>query len=44
MRQMLDDNALRDRAADLGRKIRSEGNGVRAAVRYIEAAAKEGIC
>ena len=36
MRQIIDDPAIRDRAAEIGRKIRAEGNGVEHAVRCIE--------
>ncbi len=44
MRRIADDRALRDRAADLGRKIRAEADGVDRAVRLIEEAMKETLC
>jgi UDP:flavonoid glycosyltransferase YjiC (YdhE family) len=45
MRQILDDRAMQNRAAEVGRKIRAEGNGVERAVRFIqETMTKEPPC
>jgi len=41
MRQILDDRAIQNRALDVGRKIRAEGNGVERAVGCIEEALKK---
>ncbi|MGB7537598.1 MAG: glycosyltransferase [Anaerolineales bacterium] len=43
MRQILDDREMQNRAGELGRKIRAEGNGVERAVHHIEAA-KDRVC
>jgi UDP:flavonoid glycosyltransferase YjiC (YdhE family) len=39
IRQMAEDEAMRGKAAEAGRRIRAEGNGVERAVRFIEEAA-----
>jgi sterol 3beta-glucosyltransferase len=45
MRQILEDPELNNRAAELGRAVRAEGNGIERAVRRIEeTAAKERLC
>jgi sterol 3beta-glucosyltransferase len=45
MRQILEDREMQNRAGELGRKIRAEGNGVECAVRHIEAAmTKDWLC
>jgi sterol 3beta-glucosyltransferase len=44
MRRIVEDREMQARAAELGRRIRAEGNGVGNAVRHIEAAARGSLC